>query len=269
MIPPKRRQPKPKPPPEIPTACFPDPLLLEHGESGFIEVLPAAYKHLDLTHNVKAAQRLGINLALPDRMIVTSLHRDPPPRIEIIPLKVVLTYANRPKELLFCLVGVFHSGIGKVSYKIGENGPAFPRPKYKCVGAEFQLFSNWNADIVGRGGTLPTFDTHDKPVCLVSISTYHWNEGRGEAPGLIALFEFSGPVWTDTLGPWKATGSAGQGGAPNVNWTVTLSPSQEPVVLDGTYSCEDSDPGTWSQNAASGGQGFCAVWVTDAQKTGP
>jgi PKD repeat protein len=44
-----------------------------------------------------------------------------------------------------------------------------------------------------------------------------------------------------------------------VNWQVTFS-TAKPVVLDGTYSCKDSSPATWSQNQASGGKGFCIVY---------
>ena len=32
-----------------------------------------------------------------------------------------------------------------------------------------------------------------------------------------------------------------------------------PYVLDGTYSCFDSDPRPWSEDAGSGGAGFCIV----------
>jgi PKD repeat protein len=38
----------------------------------------------------------------------------------------------------------------------------------------------------------------------------------------------------------------------------------KPVVINGSYTCSDSDPTTWSQNQASGGAGFCKVYVTKA-----
>jgi hypothetical protein len=43
-----------------------------------------------------------------------------------------------------------------------------------------------------------------------------------------------------------------------VNWRANL-PRDPPVVIRGTYSCNDSAPGTWSQNQASAGLGFCTV----------
>jgi PKD repeat protein len=42
-----------------------------------------------------------------------------------------------------------------------------------------------------------------------------------------------------------------------VNWTGTFT---RQVTIDGTYTCTDSDPMTWSQNPQSGGKGFCIVY---------
>jgi hypothetical protein len=136
---------------------------------------------------------------------------------------------------------------------------ARPAPTYQCVGNQFKLFDNWNPGRVDNGGSAPTFSTGDEPYCLVAIATYHWNDGRGQVPGRISLTGRSG-----TLGPWPVEASAGQEGAPNVNWVVNLSPSP-PVILKGTYSCQDSDPASWSQNKASAGQGFCWVLVQSAR----
>ncbi len=138
-----------------------------------------------------------------------------------------------------------------------------PAPTYQCVGNQFKLFDNWNRDRVDNGASAPTFSTGGKPYCLVAIATYHWNDGRGQVPGKISLTGRSG-----TLGPWAVEASAGQEGAPNVNWVVNLSPSR-PVILDGTYTCQDSDPASWSQNKASAGQGFCWVSVQSALVTTP
>jgi len=85
---------------------------------------------------------------------------------------------------------------------------------------------------------------------------------QGKAPGTIGL------AGSGKAGPFKATGSSGQGGAPNVNWTVNVSTTTKPVVLNGTYTCQDSDPATWSQNPQTGATGFCIVYVTNAVKTG-
>jgi hypothetical protein len=138
---------------------------------------------------------------------------------------------------------------------------------YQCVGSETELFNNSNGDEVENGGTEPSFSTDGRAYCLISISTYHWNDGNGETPGTIGLLSEEG-----SLGPWDATGSTGQAtdmypdGVPNASWTVTPT-STEPVVIDGDYACDDSDPATWSQNAASDEEGFCEVWVKDAEQT--
>lgn len=141
---------------------------------------------------------------------------------------------------------------------------------YQCVGGVTQLFNNWNGDAVSNGGTPATFSTDGQPLCLVSISTYHWNNGYGQTPGTIGLLSETG-----SLGPFTATGSVGSPseiypeGVPNANWTVTRGSSSKPVIINGTYACEDSDPASWSQDAASGGAGFCKVFVQQAKAVTP
>lgn len=129
---------------------------------------------------------------------------------------------------------------------------------YDCVGEAVVQFDNWNGDFVGIGGAPWSFTTSGKQYCLVAIATYHWNNSAGEVPGTIGL---TGPA--GVLGPWKATGSAGQGGAQNVNWTA-YPPNGPPVILDGKYTCNDSAPATWSANKTSANFGFCRVWVKTA-----
>lgn len=126
-----------------------------------------------------------------------------------------------------------------------------------CSGAPVKLFDNSNGGGVLNGGKPPSFTTKGKSYCLTSIVTYHWNNGRGKAPGTVGL---SSSTMSASA---TAKGSAGQGGAPNVNWTGTFA-TTKPVVIDGTYSCVDSDPATWSQNPASGGKGFCIVYGVPA-----
>jgi PKD repeat protein len=72
---------------------------------------------------------------------------------------------------------------------------------------------------------------------------------------------------SSTVGPLKAVGSAGQGGAPNVNWTATV-PSGKQVIVNGTYSCTDSSHSTWSKNQGSGKKGFCKVYGVAAVQAG-
>ena len=123
-----------------------------------------------------------------------------------------------------------------------------------CSGAQVKLFDNRNGAGVSNGGKPPSFSTNGKEYCLAQLITYHWNNAKGKAPGTIGL------TGSTTAGPFKATGTSGQGGAPNVNWTVNVSTTTKPVVINGTYTCNDSDPKTWSQNPTSGGKGFCIVY---------
>jgi hypothetical protein len=116
-----------------------------------------------------------------------------------------------------------------------------PLPSYQCVGQEFKLFDNSNTGPAYNRATEPTFSTSGLTYCLIEIDTYHWNTGHGAPPGAIGLASAQG-----TLGPWPATGTSGSGGAPNVNWMVFPGSPTQPVTIDGTCSCADSDPATWS-----------------------
>ena len=144
--------------------------------------------------------------------------------------------------------------------------PGVPgKPTYRCGGAQTTLFDNSNTGGVLNGGKPPAFSTRGKTYCLVSLGTYHWNSGQGMLPGSIGLKVVSGLGGRgNTLGPLAATASAGQGGALNVNWSATAG---QPIVINGTYTCQDSSPSTWSQNPGSGGNGFCNVAVTSAVTT--
>ena len=153
--------------------------------------------------------------------------------------------------ITFLLVAASASGGGSPIRVV----PAVPGgTTYRCSGAQTTLFDNSNGGGVQNGGKPATFSTGKKTYCLASITTYHWNNGQGAAPGSIGLKVVSGLGGTgNTLGPLAATGSAGQGGAQNVNWTATAA---QPIVLNGSYACQDSDPATWSQNPASNGPGL-------------
>ena len=135
-----------------------------------------------------------------------------------------------------------------------------PPATYTCAGPQTKLFDSWNGFAVSNGATAPSFSTKGRAYCVVQMNTYHWNNGKGGAVGSIGLVSSSGA----RVGPFAATGSAGQGGAPNVNWTVNVKTAPTPVVINGTYTCVDSKPATWSQDQASKGQGFCNVIVVRA-----
>lgn len=132
---------------------------------------------------------------------------------------------------------------------------------YVCHGTQLTLFDNVNADAVSNGGSRPTFSTHGNAYCLMYVQTYHWNNGAGSTPGTIGLVRLSGPgAIPSYVASLPAKTSAGENGAANVNWFASV-PITKPVILDGEYSCADSDPSTWSTNKESGGAGFCLVYA--------
>ena len=114
-----------------------------------------------------------------------------------------------------------------------------------------EIFNSMNGLGVANRPTAPATFIVSRPHVITMISTYHWNDGRGTGAGAIRLVDANGQVF----GPWPVIGAAGQGGAPNVNWTCT--PNAE--IPAGTYTIVDSDPATWSQNAESGGRGMAVV----------
>lgn len=87
---------------------------------------------------------------------------------------------------------------------------------------------------------------------ITALQTYHWNNAQGATPGTIAL---RGPSGT-TYGPFRATGSDGQGGVPNAYWTAVV----DVEVPAGRYTVIDSDPATWSYAPDTGGRGMVMVW---------
>jgi len=87
---------------------------------------------------------------------------------------------------------------------------------------------------------------------ITELVTYHWNNGRGSAPGSIRIFE---PSTGRQYGPFRAVGTPGQGGARDVNWVANVNVTLPP----GDYEILDSDDATWSWNAQSQGNGFAIV----------
>ena len=138
----------------------------------------------------------------------------------------------------------------------------------KCQGSATKLFDNSNGGGVLGGGKPPSFSTNGVAYCVMQLITYHWNNGKGAKPGTIGLSSLAGvKSLQGNLAKWAATGSSGQGAAANVNWTANVSTVAKPVVINGVYSCVDSDPATWSQDAQTHGTGFCQVYVVKAITT--
>jgi hypothetical protein len=133
---------------------------------------------------------------------------------------------------------------------------------YTCNGPEIKLFDNTNGEGVSNGGTPASFSTGGTTYCLTELYTYHWDNGLGAPPGSIGLTSATGTK----LGPFKAVGSSGSGGAKDVNWAANVATSPTPVTIKGAYDCTDSSPATWAQDAGTGGQGFCQVYVEKASR---
>jgi len=135
---------------------------------------------------------------------------------------------------------------------------------YVCGPTQIVLFDNSNGGLVANGGTPPTFSTNGKAYCLNGIETYHWNDGKGSKPGYLWLKRLSGPAGLpDRTSFFQALGSPGQNNVANAN-SYVYTPMKPPIIIDGTYQCVDTIRGTWSQDSASGGNGFCHITVMAA-----
>jgi hypothetical protein len=137
-------------------------------------------------------------------------------------------------------------------------------PQYNCLGTQTTLFDNTNADLITDTGSPPSFSTGGKTYCMTYIQTYHYNEGNGAPPGTLGINRVGGSVaGAANSARFAAKGTAGQGGA-NENWYADVPLTPNPTILDGSYTCYDSDPSTWSADSASQGDGFCIVKVVPA-----
>lgn len=113
------------------------------------------------------------------------------------------------------------------------------------------IYSRGNIYAVENGAKRANTFTVSEPVLITYISTYHWNNGKGKPPGIIALEHADGTKY----GEWNAKGTKGQGGVPNASWVVVPGV----VIKPGQYTLLDSHPPTWSQNSGTGGQGMCEI----------
>lgn len=133
------------------------------------------------------------------------------------------------------------------------NAPATTAPQPPAPPKKEELLVRvGNIYAVENGPTVSAGLMLDQSYRFTRIVTYHWNSARGKAPGTIALRADNGKLY----GPWQAVGSPGQGGVPNAYWTV----SPNVVLPAGHYTILDSDPASWSFNAASKGIGFVDIY---------
>ncbi|PIQ23468.1 hypothetical protein COW36_09225 [bacterium (Candidatus Blackallbacteria) CG17_big_fil_post_rev_8_21_14_2_50_48_46] len=155
----------------------------------------------------------------------------------------LLTVVNEGKGLLW------------VGPNLGTPKPsasATPSPTASVIPAADQLiFDNGNILAVFNRPTAATTFHLEKATLITYLQTYHWNEGQGSTGGTVSLEDNSGKIY----GPWKVQTRPGQGGVPNAYWFA----EPQVIVPAGTYHVLDSEPSTWSQNSANGGQGMALV----------
>lgn len=112
---------------------------------------------------------------------------------------------------------------------------------------------------VQNAPSAPSIFTTTQPWHIVQVATYHWNDAKGTSrTGTIRLKGLGG---AKSYGPFRTTGSPGQGGVPNAYWTANVSF----VLPAGSYQFIDSDPATWAQNEGSGHQGMAWLMATPAE----
>lgn len=112
-------------------------------------------------------------------------------------------------------------------------------------------WTNGDQGQVYNGPDKPTIVTFNDCVKIRSITTTHWNWGKGDKPGKISLFHEDGTPY----GPWDCIGENATNGATNVYWVSR--PGE--VLKAGTYLVTDSNPGTWSQNDGSDNRGIATI----------
>ena len=123
------------------------------------------------------------------------------------------------------------------------------------------IFNNHSIHSVKSGPSDFTMFKLEKSTRVTGIQTYHWNQGRGSAPGSISLHTPLGKVF----GPWKCKGVAGQNNVPNAYWEC----HPNTVLPPGRYLVVDSAPATWSHNIRSQGCGMTRIDGGDQSKPLP
>lgn len=110
------------------------------------------------------------------------------------------------------------------------------------------LFSNENVGTVSNNPPYYLMFDVSETIVVQSATTYHWNGGKGQAPGSISIYNASGSL----LGTYAAEGRTGYRGVPNAYWDIFPNIELSP----GTYYLLPSDTKTWAHNAESDNCGF-------------
>lgn len=123
-------------------------------------------------------------------------------------------------------------------------------------GTTSEFLNNFSNSNLEGGGTPPTIVFEDD-LYVGELWTYHINEGAGsQAPGVIRLVKSDGTVY----GPWQTAGYNGDtdlnSNVINTKWIAF--PNMN--IPAGEYTLYDSEPATWSTNAAISGQGMYTIY---------
>ncbi len=130
-------------------------------------------------------------------------------------------------------------------------------PGINCSGPYVMFVDQFYPDAVFNGALPTKVSTQGKSYCLHEIATYHWNGGKGAAAGgTITLRDSSGQIVGQ--GPWKADAAPATNNVP-ADWEAIIT-ELPPVVVNGSYTVEDSDPATWSASKSSDKSGFVRMW---------
>ena len=130
------------------------------------------------------------------------------------------------------------------------------------VSGEEPIWTNLNSEAVKSGPEhyrVLTLKQDADPILIQRIRTYHWNGGKGAAPGTISVWEGE-----TKLGSWQAVGRGGSG-TPNIYWEVLV----DIIMYPGhSYTFKVSDPDSMSYNQTSGNAGMFEIYGIDPAPEG-
>ena len=171
---------------------------------------------------------------------------DVPPNA--VAARVILSiYKSMPKENSFrfsslCLTASVESPEEEEEKELVHPAEA---AGYKC------LYSNMNDEAVSKEQPLVMELSLSKRVKVAYITTYHWNDGKGQAPGKISVYE-DGRL----ISSWQASGRK-KSKTPNAYWDAKTDFIMSP---EHTYTITVSSLSTWSSNDRSGNAGMLSLY---------
>ncbi|MBR5421876.1 MAG: hypothetical protein IK115_12090 [Lachnospiraceae bacterium] len=138
---------------------------------------------------------------------------------------------------------------------VSENAASTPEHAFDELGS---FATTFNTGTVSDGALYcPLFEAQSD-IQLRALTTYHWNGGKGAAPGEIRIYDVTDGK-EELLGTWEATSREGSG-VENVNWDIFPDIT---LKAGHTYHIKDSDAASWSYNADSDEMGFVELFTDD------